>query len=146
MVRGERRGDGAGAADVVFRVRVLEIRPECLVVEAPGVFGQSIDLRPGVALVGAMTVGQNRWMFHTTTMAAPGGGSGGQRGAAGAGGHGRLFLAPPTGVERCTRRNFYRISTADLQLPVVECWPLMDPTTVIAAEAAKQVPTWSMVK
>lgn len=121
------------AADVVWRVRVIEIRPEGLVVEAPGVFGQSIEFRPGVSLVGAMTVGQNRWMFHTTVASAPAGGR-----VASATGPGRLYLGAPTGVERCTRRNFYRISTADLQLPVVECWPLMDPTTVIAAEAANR--------
>ncbi len=121
-----------GAADVVWRVRVIEIRPDAVVVEAPGVFGHSIEFRAGVTLVGAMTVGQNRWMFHTSvTGAMPGAGNGG--------GGGRLVLGLPTGVERCTRRNFYRITTADLHLPVVECWPLMDPTTVVAAEAANRM-------
>lgn len=132
-LQGDSGAEVLGASDVVWRVRVVEIRPDGIVVEAPGVFGQAIDFRPGVALVGAMTVGQNRWMFHTTTLVFPGP----SRAAGGAGG-GRLLLAPPSGVERCTRRNFYRISTAGLQLPVVECWPLLDPTTVVAAEAANR--------
>ncbi len=123
----------APAADVVWRVRVIEVRPDAIVVETPGVFGQSIEFRPGVALVGAITVGQNRWMFHTTTLAGPRPADG-RPGA----GPGRLVLSSPQGVERCTRRNFHRISTANLQLPVVECWPLMDPTTVVGAEAANR--------
>jgi hypothetical protein len=76
-----------------------------------------------------MTIGQNRWMFHTTTM--------GHTQASGAAGR-LLVLKMPENVERCTRRDFFRISTVDLRLPTVQCWPLMDPTSVVAAEAANR--------
>lgn len=116
------------SADVVWRVRVVAVRADGVIVEAPGAFGHTINLRPGVALVGAMTVGQNRWMFHCKVLAQ----QTDSRGLA------QLVLSLPEGVERCTRRSFYRISTADLHLPLVQCWPLLDPTSVVAAEAANR--------
>lgn len=119
-------------SDVVWRVKVVSLTPEQIVVEQPAAFGRAIDLCPGVALVGAITVGQNRWMFHTRTIGSreDTGGPPGQR---------CLILAAPAGVERCTRRAFYRISTADLRLPPVQCWPLLDPTSVVAAETANRL-------
>lgn len=115
-------------SDVVWRVRVITVRPDGVLVEAPGAFGQTISIRPGVALVGAMTVGQNRWMFHSKVIAQ----QNDTRGIA------QLLLALPDGVERCTRRSFYRISSANLELPDIQCWPLLDPTSVVAAEAANR--------
>ncbi len=44
----------------------------------------------------------------------------------------------PDTVERCSRRSFFRISTANLNLPGVQCWPLLDPGSVAAAEAANR--------
>lgn len=119
-------------ADIVWRVKVIRISDEELIVEAPGAFGETVILRPGLDLIGAMTIGQNRWMFHTRTL--PGSGSLPAR----AGVPGYLSLAMPTSVERCTRRHNYRISTANLNLPNVECWSLLDPTSVRAAEAANR--------
>jgi hypothetical protein len=117
------------SSDVVWRVRVASVTPDGVLVEAPGAFGQTIPIHPGVALVGAMTVGQNRWMFHSKVIAQ----QTDSRGIA------HLLLALPEGVERCTRRSFYRITSASLQLPDVQCWPLLDPTSVVAAEAANRV-------
>jgi hypothetical protein len=116
------------AADVVWRVRMLGLNDDAIVVEQPAVFGERIDIRPGVELVGAMTVGQNRWMFHTRALAVKPGPEGG-----------RLVLEMPEVVERCTRRGFFRISTAELRLPAVQCWPLNDPLSVIAAETANRL-------
>lgn len=115
--------------DVVWRVRVVRITDKHIVVEPPAAFGASINLEPGIALIGAMTIGQNRWMFHTRTLAAA---SGSRPGDA------TLTLELPQQVERCTRRSFFRISTANLELPRVQCWPLIDPTSVVAAEAANR--------
>lgn len=125
----EQQAPPQARADVVWRVRVIAVRPDGIVVEAPGAFGHTILIRPGVALVGAMTVGQNRWMFHSRVLAQ----QTDPRGIA------QLILALPDGVERCTRRSFFRISTADLHLPEVQCWPLLDPTSVVAAEAANRM-------
>ncbi len=118
--------------DVVWRVKVIRLGESELIVEAPAAFGETVVLKPGIDLIGAMTIGQNRWMFHTRTLAdrpklttRPGGPS-------------LLSLAMPTNVERCTRRHFYRISTANLNLPDVQCWSLLDPSSVVAAEAANR--------
>ncbi len=125
--------DGAPAgANLVWRVRVLGLTETEILVESPVMVGQTIDLEPELPLVAAMSIGQNRWMFHTRTL-----------------GHGRaradfgreartLRLAMPDTVERCQRRNFNRISTAELHLPGVECWPILDPASVVAAEVANR--------
>jgi hypothetical protein len=114
-----------GVGDIVWRVRVLRVTETEVLVEPPAAFGASLSLGPGVELIGAMTIGQNRWMFHTRTL--------------GAGPNDRvLALALPEGVERCARRSFFRISTANLTLPRVQCWPLVDPGSAAAAEAANR--------
>ncbi len=123
---------GAGS-DIVWRVKLIRLAEDQIVVEPPAAFGKFIDLREGVALIGAITVGQNRWMFHTRTL-----GYRDERGPTGAPVR-CLLLSTPDGVERCSRRAFYRISTADLRLPQVQCWPLLDPTTVVPAETANRV-------
>lgn len=115
---------GASGADLVWRVRLLDIRGDHLLVEQPAAAGKVIRLHQGVALIGAFSIGQNRWMFHSRTLGdEPRGG---------------LRLALPTRVERCQRRSFFRISTAELSLPRVECWPLLDPMTVAPAEVANR--------
>ena len=62
-------GQAEQGADVVWRVRMLALSDDAIVVEQPAVFGEGVDIRPGVELIGAMTVGQNRWMFHTRVLA-----------------------------------------------------------------------------
>ncbi|MGE3109621.1 MAG: hypothetical protein AB7G11_12635 [Phycisphaerales bacterium] len=121
--------------DVVWRVKIIRMTDADLIVEAPAAFGQTVYLKPGIDLIGAMTIGQNRWMFHTRTRpdsprltTRPAGGAPAPL----------LSLELPTKVERCTRRHFYRISTANLNLPDVQCWSLLDPSSVVAAEAANR--------
>lgn len=111
--------------DLVWRVRILEVNENDIVVEAPVAVGKAIDLAGGTPLVGGMTIGQNRWMFSTTVVRA-------ER-------HGHvpvLRLTAPETVERCSRRTFYRMSTAELHLPSVQCWPLLSPLSAIPAEIA----------
>lgn len=127
----EAAADGPQAGgDVVWRVKIIAINDDGIAVEPPAAFGDAVTLRPGIDLIGAMTIGQNRWMFLTRTIAAK----------PGFGGHGgQLILTMPEKVERCTRRSFFRISTAELRLPVVQAWPLIDPLSVVAAETANRV-------
>lgn len=118
--------------DLVWRVRLLRVTDAGLVVETPAAAGSAVPLPPDLPLVGSLSIGQNRWMFHTrsmglTTLRDPG------RPAQSV-----LQLAVPTGVERCSRRSFMRISTASMELAPVECWPLLDPSTVAAAEVANE--------
>ncbi|HYE01896.1 MAG TPA: hypothetical protein VD963_01540 [Phycisphaerales bacterium] len=117
-------------ADLIWRVHVLELNDRHLVIEAPAAAGRTVELAAGAPLIGAMSVGQNRWMFHTRVIGPAGGGAASRP---------ALLLAHPSGLERCTRRNLHRISTAGLNLPAVSCWPLLDPTSVIAAETANRV-------
>lgn len=124
--------DSPDRADLIWRVRIISVSDEEIVVEQPNAAGQYIDFAPGVSLIAVMAIGQNKWMFRTSVLpplARPD----------------RLprfpksmRLAMPDDVERCQRRNFYRISTAELQLPRVECWPLINPASVVAAEVANR--------
>lgn len=125
--------EDAGANDfggsLIWRVRILELHPEEITVECPSAMGQPIQISPGTRLVAGMCIGQNRWMFHTSVVAQK---------VRRPGEPAALRLAAPSGVERCQRRNFYRISTAELTVPSVECWPVLDPASVGAAEVANR--------
>ncbi|MDX2132597.1 MAG: hypothetical protein SFY69_11155 [Planctomycetota bacterium] len=117
-----RDGQDRGA-DLMWRVRLVRVQPDSLVVEAPAAAGKPYALASGTPLVCVMTVGQNRWMFRSAVM--------GETGAL-------ARIAMPDHVDRCARREFLRVPTAQLRLPTVECWPLLDPITVVPAEAANR--------
>jgi hypothetical protein len=114
-----------GPADLVWRVRLLQVTDDDLTVESPAAAGLSLSIDEGVGLVAGMTIGQNRWMFHTTVIRT-------ER----VDGRQRLRLSAPDRIERCHRRQFHRISTANLQLPTVTVWPMLDPGSAVPAELA----------
>lgn len=116
-------GDESGH-DLIWRVKIARLSESEIVVEQPAAFGRTFRLAPNTSVVGAMSIGQNRWMFRTTALPSPN--------------DGRLHLAMPAQVERCQRRDYYRASTAAVALPPVECWSLLDPTSVVAAEVANE--------
>jgi len=105
---------------------VLGVGDGELRVETPVALGQPVEFVEGLQLVAIMAIGQNRWMFHTESL-----GPDLQKSPTGVPG---LRLAAPKSVERCQRRRDYRIDTADLQLPDITMWPLLDPVSVVAAE------------
>lgn len=123
---------GAVRGDLIWRVRILQLSETEIVVEQPSALGQTIPIQAGTRLVVGITIGQNRWMFRTDAL------GGVQLNAS----YGRptaaLRLAMPDHVERCQRRNFYRMSTTELRLPEVRCWPLLDPATAVAGEVANR--------
>ena len=121
------------SADLVWRVRLLRVTDDELLIEAPGTMGKRFQVNPGDRLLGIMSVGQNRWMFHTHVISRDD-----AQGPA-------LRLAMPERVERCTRRAFDRISTASLSLPEVECWALRDPRSAVACEVADRVRTLDLL-
>lgn len=126
-VCGQDSGARMRGSDLIWRVRVVGLTETEIFIEPPSAAGRAIELDPGIQIVAVLAVGQNRWMFRTQTLPpAPG------RPAR------AIRLAMPHNVERCLRRNFYRISTAELCLPHVEAWPLLDPTTVGPAEVANR--------
>lgn len=112
-------------ADLVWRVRLIEVHDSGLLVECPSAAGLTLTIDSGVRLVGAMTVGQNRWMFHCAV-----------QGTESREGRQYLRLSEPQQVERCQRRTFHRISTAELQVPEVTVWPMLDPASAVPAELA----------
>lgn len=121
--------DHPHATNLVWRVRLLEIGEDALVLEQPVALGQTMRIEPGLRLVVAMSIGQNRWMFRTMSVAGP------------AGDHrGHLYVASPTLVERCQRRNFFRATTAGFNLPLVQGWRLVDAQAAVAAEVASRIP------
>lgn len=131
-------GDASGGSDedrrgssLIWRVRILELSETEIVVEEPSALGQSIEIDDGLEVVCVIAMGQNRWMFQTVNNGAVEVSlAGGRKRVRG------LRLEMPTAVERCQRRSFYRVSTVGLVLPTVHMWPVLDPQTVPAAEAA----------
>lgn len=118
--------------NLIWRVRILRLTDEEIILEQPMALGETMTLAKGVELVAVMAVGQNRWMFTTRVL-----------GAAEITIIGRtinaLRIACPERVERCRRRNFYRVSTTELVLPKVTCWPLLNPDSVVLAEKANEM-------
>lgn len=123
-------GETAAGGDLVWRVRILATTDTEIEVESPVALGHPITLDPGVALVAVLVIGQNRWMFRTVIVGP------GTRMVNGAN---TLRLAMPPSVERCQRRNHYRVETASIHLPRVEVWPLLDPQSVVIAERANEL-------
>lgn len=114
-----------GGPDLIWRVRILKLTDSEIVVERPAALGQSLPLEVNVALTGVMAIGQNRWMFRTRVL--------GLDARAGT-----MRVAMPATVERCRRREFFRVSTMELNPVNVTCWPLLNPVSVIAAEVANK--------
>lgn len=119
-------------ASLIWRVRVMGLSETEMVVEMPAALGHPIRLQPNIELVCLIAIGQNRWMFKTANL--------GETQAPAAGG--RMIpgyrLRMPTSVERCQRRNFYRISTVGLTLPRVEVFPVLDAASAAVAETANR--------
>ncbi len=116
----------------MWRSRVLSVSDDEIVLERPAVVGKVFDFAVGTPVVGIIAVGQNRWMFRSSVL-----GTNGSRPGLG-GFFNSMRIRMPDSVERCQRRDSLRTSTAALNLPEVECWPLRDPTTVVAAEVANR--------
>ncbi len=118
------------APALICRARVEEIRDDRILLDQPSTLGQPLDLQPGAALVGIISIGQNKWMFATTVIALfpPKAGAFKRSGT--------IAIKLPTSVERCPRRSFYRVSTLALDLPQVTAAPILEPATVPLAQAA----------
>lgn len=125
--------EGEDGRHLVWRVKLLQLTEEAMIVERPMTLGQTISLQRGVQMVVILAIGQNRWMFNTvnlgqttyqsdrhTTIAAN-----------------RLSL--PVSVERCQRRKNYRVDAASLILPEVDVWPLLDAKSVLIAERMNEL-------
>ncbi len=117
------------AKSLNWRVRLLDIRGNRLIVEQPITLGRRVPVSVGASIVGGISIGQNRWMFTTAVLAA------GEQTIGGRPQH-VLELLMPEEVERCQRRSFYRISTAALDLPEVACAALGDPGEAVPLQVA----------
>jgi hypothetical protein len=117
--------------DVVWRVKLLGIRDNEIVVEHPTMMGQSIPVRHGLEIICVMTLGQNRWMFRTNSL-------GEAECRAVDTSSKALRLRLPEKVERCSRRSFYRVPAVGLRLPAVQARELLDVSSATPAEIAVQ--------
>jgi hypothetical protein len=118
---------------LVWRVKLLALSEDAIIVEQPMTLGQAIRVEAGIEMIAFLTVGQNRWMFHTTNIGPLQHPIGPNREVA------AMRLTMPTTVERCQRRNYYRMETGELTLPEVDVWPLLDPKSVLVAERANEL-------
>lgn len=122
----------SSATHLIWRVRILGIEDNEILVETPAALGKSLYFEDGIKLVAAIVIGQNRWMFGTEIL-----GHVKQRGRNGQS-VSAIRLHLPKTVERCGRRNFYRISTTEITPPRVRSWALIDPATAAVAEIANE--------
>lgn len=128
-----RQSDAASstpAVNLIWRVRLLAMTDDELLVEEPSTMGQRIEIQPNVTLVGVISLGQNRWMFRTRSLGRTHYDLNNERTVT------ALRLQAPTTVERCQRRAFYRVKTVGLLLPTVDASPLLNTGSVIGAETA----------
>ncbi|MFN9968615.1 MAG: hypothetical protein ACK58T_01840, partial [Phycisphaerae bacterium] len=120
------------AGDLLWRVRIVKQNDAELVLEAPTAMGSTIHLNADVEVVCIFSVGQNRWMFKSKTLGmTTSAGPGRQLMAA-------VRIAMPADVERCRRRAYMRVSTAEVRPITVECFPLIDPASALEAERASR--------
>lgn len=114
---------------VMWRVRLLSLTDSELIIEQPAAAGQPVIIPEGTEITVVIAIGQNRWTFPSRVM--------GRRPFI-AGRHPAIALRMPEGVERCARREFARAATGSFALPKVECFPLLNPTSVVDAELANR--------
>ncbi len=120
---------GVNAKSLNWRVRLLAIEGNRIVVEHPVTLRRRVPIAVGGTIVGSLSIGQNRWMFTTAVLAVTVREIGGRPRAV-------VELLMPDDVERCQRRSFYRISTASLSLPAVRCTSIADATDAVPLEVA----------
>jgi len=123
------RDDEEGPSQqLVWRVSLLGLSADELVIEEPATLGTPIKLRDGVELVGIMSVGQNRWTFQTENLGRTEASLNAHRTV-------RAYrLRMPIHVNSTQRRDYFRLGVAGLDLPSVQMWPLNDPKSVVMAE------------
>lgn len=118
--------------NLVWRVRLIDYDDNTLTLEHPGAMGLSFHIDEGVPLIGILSVGQNRWMFHTKTLPS-------KNHESRNGNFKALTVQMPDNVERCMRRNFDRTSTARVDLPAVSAWPLLNHNSAVPIEIANRM-------
>ncbi len=128
----DRPADSEGS-HLVWRVRLLDVTGEEIVVEPPTTLGEVIRVETGINLVAVLAVGQNRWMFMTSNLGPTEYRNDNGRTVT------ALRLTMPDSVERCQRRSHDRMQTTSLILPEVDVWPLLDPKSVLPAERANEL-------
>jgi hypothetical protein len=128
----DRHDEQDGMKDLVWRVRLLELSDDEMVIEQPGAMGQSFMINKDVDLIGIMAVGQNKWMFNTKVL-------GTTINRTRSGSFPALRVQMPQKVVRCMRRNSDRTSIAHIKLPTVECWKLIDPISAVPLEVANRI-------
>ncbi len=119
--------EGPRSGDLVWRVRLLSLGERDMLVEAPRTLGHDVRFPAGTRIIAAAVIGQNRWMFRCAVLD--------ERRSADAKRPGTLLLSMPDHLERCQRLHG-RYDARGLQLPEVDCWPLLDPASVVPAERA----------
>lgn len=116
--------------DLIWRVRLMRVTDDEILIEEPSTLGQRIEIHDHVNMVVVFSLGQNRWMFRTHSMGRTKVPLNADKDVI------AIRLKLPDTVERCQRRQFYRVSTVGLALPKVEAHPLLDPLSAIPAETA----------
>lgn len=134
----DRHGEDDGFKDLVWRVRVLKLSEDEILIEQPGAMGQSFMIENGIDLVGIISVGQNKWTFKTTVL-------GSALNQSRSGTFPALRVAMPKKVNRCMRRVSDRTPVNQVELPTVDCWKLLDPMSAVPIEVANRVQVTDLI-
>lgn len=134
----DRQGHDDGFKDLVWRVRVLSLSEDEILIEQPGAMGQSFMIENGIDLIGVISVGQNKWTFKTKVL-------GSTLNQTRSGTFPALRIAMPQMVKRCMRRVSDRTSVNQMDLPKIECWKLLDPMSAVPVEVANRVLVTDMI-
>jgi len=114
------------SGDLVWRVRLLRVGEDDLLVETPRALGRDVRIAPHTELVAGIVIGQNRWTFRSRVLTATEPHRTNHRAQQ----SGLLTLEMPDHLERCQRRHG-RYGANGLRLPTVDLWPLLDPSSVV---------------
>lgn len=112
----------------VWRVRLLNINNQSLLVDRPTVAQHPVTVHPGTILQGLLVDGDSRWSFMTRVIEPT-------RVETSDGHHvSGLRLAWPIDFQTAQRRDFFRVDVAGAELPPVRAIELKDVEAAIAYE------------
>jgi hypothetical protein len=109
-----------------WRVRMLSLERDALIVERPRIAGAPVSIAPGTMVEGVITDGSRRWSFISRVIDQVRQSLNGEQVVAG------VRLSIPTRVQESQRRDYYRVSVAGIDLPPVKMSVLHDSDAVLA--------------
>jgi c-di-GMP-binding flagellar brake protein YcgR len=121
-------GEAQAAQTLSWRVRLLKLDGQSVIIERPTSAHQPVVIKPGDAVTGTMLEGSTRWSLSMVVIEQlPFKLNGAQSIVA-------LRLSWPKQVTNAQRREFFRVDTAGAIIPPLTIWKLADPASCVEFE------------